>query len=112
VARFALEGSVPGRDGRIRRDGFYSVHNNVFVGDVEYVSWYSAGVRVVDLSNASRPREIAFFIPPPRRDPHGYFFAPNGKRRFPLVWGVYPHEGLVYASDITSGLWIFRVGGL
>ncbi len=112
VARFALEASVPGRDGRIRRDGFYAVHNNVFVGDVEYVSWYSAGVRVVDLSNASRPREIAFFIPPPRRDPHGYFIAPNGKRQFPMVWGVYPHEGLVYASDINSGLWIFRVRDL
>ena len=109
VARFALEGSVPGRDGRIRRDGFYSVHNNVFVGNVEYVSWYSAGVRVVDLSNASKPREIAFFIPPARRDPRGYFIAPNGNRRFPMVWGVYPHEGLVYASDMTSGLWIFRV---
>jgi hypothetical protein len=112
VARFALESAVPGADGRIRRDGFYSVHNNVFVGDVEYVSWYSAGVRVVDLSNASRPREIAFFVPPPRRDPHGYFVAPNGNRRFPMVWGVYPHDGLVYASDINSGLWIFRVADL
>jgi hypothetical protein len=112
IARFALESSVPGRDGRIRRDGFYSVHNNVFVGNIEYVSWYSAGVRVVDLSNPRRPRQRAFFVPPPRRDPHRYFIAPNGNRRFPMVWGVYPHEGLVYASDINSGLWIFRVRDL
>ena len=109
VGRFATENSVRGRDGRIRRDGFYSVHNNVFVGDVEYVSWYSDGVRVVDVSDATAPRELAYFIPPPARDPQGFWQAPNGNRRFPNVWGVYPHGDLVYASDINSGLWIFRV---
>ena len=109
MSRFALEDAVAGRDGRIGRDGRYAVHNNVFVGNVQYVSWYSSGVRVVDLSNAARPREIAHFIPPPARDPQGYWEAPDGSRRFPLVWGVYPYRGLVFASDINSGLWIFRV---
>ena len=108
VGRFATESSVPGRDGRIRRDGFYSVHNNVFVGDVEVVSWYSDGVRIVDLSRPERPRAVGLFVPPPRRDPQGYWVAPNGNRRFPLVWGVAVSGGLVYASDINSGLWIFR----
>jgi hypothetical protein len=27
----------------------------------------------------------------------------------PLVWGVYPWKDLVLASDINSGLWVFRV---
>jgi hypothetical protein len=112
IARFATESSVPGRDGRIRRDGFYSVHNAVIVGDVEVVSWYSDGVRIVSLRNPARPRQIGYFIPPARRDPQGFWRAPNGNRSFPLVWGVVAQDGLVYASDINSGLWIFRSRGL
>ena len=108
LGRFATEASVPGRDGRIRRDGFYSVHNNVFVGDLEVVSWYSDGVRLVDLSNPRRPRQVGYFVPPPRRDPQRFWVAPNGDRSFPLVWGVVVQDGLAYASDINSGLWIFR----
>ena len=112
IGRFATENSVPGRDGRIGRNGFYSVHNNVIVGDVQYVSWYSDGVRIVSLADPRRPREIGYFIPPASRDPQGFWRAPNGNRSFPDVWGVYPHAGLVFASDINSGLWIFRVNGL
>jgi len=108
LGRFATESSVPGRDGRIRHDGFYSVHNNVFVGEVEVVSWYSDGVRIVNLANPRRPRPVGHFVPPPTRDPQGFWVAPNGNRRFPLVWGVAVSGGLVYASDINSGLWIFR----
>jgi hypothetical protein len=108
LGRFATERSVPGRDRRIGRGGFFSVHNNVFVGDVEVVSWYSDGVRIVSLANPRRPREIGRFVPPPARDPQRFWRAPNGARRFPLVWGVHVSGGLVYASDINSGLWIFR----
>ena len=112
IGRFATENSVPGKDGRIGRGGFYSVHNSVVVGDVEVVSWYSDGVRIVDLSNPRRPRGIGFFVPPPRRDPQGFWRAPNGNRRFPLVWGVAVRDDLVYASDVNSGLWIFRARAL
>jgi hypothetical protein len=112
LGRFATESSVPGRDGRIRRDGFYSVHNNVIVGAVEVVSWYSDGVRIVNLANPRRPREIGHFVPPARRDPQRFWRAPNGDRSFPLVWGVAVQGDLVYASDINSGLWIFRADAL
>jgi hypothetical protein len=29
----------------------------------------------------------------------------------PLVWGVFPWKRLVLASDMNSGLWVFRVTG-
>jgi hypothetical protein len=103
---------VPGRDGRIRRDGFYSVHNNVVVGEVDVVSWYSDGVRIVSLAHARRPRSIGYFVPPARRDPQGFWRAPNGARAFPLVWGVAVQGDLVYASDINTGLWIVRASAL
>ena len=87
----------------------YSVHNSEVVrGDQVFASWFSDGVRWVDISNPRRPREIARFVPPRTRDPHG-FFPP-----VTLVWGVKPlHEmNLILASDINSGLWILRAEGL
>jgi hypothetical protein len=113
IGRFATENSVRGRDGRVGTNGIYSVHNNVFATPtLEVVSWYSDGVRLVGLANPARPRQVGYFVPPPAADPQGYMRAPNGNRRFPLVWGVAVQGGLVYASDINSGLWVFRAKAL
>jgi hypothetical protein len=107
VGTFATEDAVPGRDGRLGRPGVYSVHNAVIEGTREYVSWYSAGVRVVDLADPRRPRELAWFVPPAAagRVAAGSFEVDPA----PLVWGVYPYRGVVLASDMRSGLWVFRL---
>ena len=112
VGTFATRSSRPRPRGGVRRDGVYSVHNNVIVGNVEVVSWYSAGVRVVSLADPRRPREVGYFVPPARRDPRRFWLAPNGNRRFAHVWGVSVADGLIFASDINSGLWIFRARAL
>jgi hypothetical protein len=109
LSTFATESAVPGRDGRVATDGIYSVHNAVIRGDREYASWYSDGVRVVDLSDPSRPRELASFVPPPAGPHQTAVTAQGGRRDMPLVWGVYPWKDLVLASDMNSGLWLFRV---
>ena len=109
LSTFATESAVPGKDGRVATDGVYSVHNAVIEGDLEYASWYSDGVRVVDLSDPRRPREIASFVPPPSSPRQSAATAQGGRRDMPVVWGVYPWKDLVLASDMNSGLWIFRV---
>jgi hypothetical protein len=109
LSTFATEASVPGKDDQVRRDGIYSVHNAVLEGDLEYASWYSDGVRVVDLADPRRPKEVAYFIPPPSAPRQTAATAQGGRRDMPLVWGVQPWKGLVLASDMNSGLWIFRV---
>jgi hypothetical protein len=111
LSTFATENTVGGVDGQIPENGYYSVHNNVVVGGVEYTSWYSDGVRIVDLSTPTSPREVGFFIPPPHSDPEGFIEAPDGSDALTMVWGVAVGEdpSVVYASDINSGLWIFRV---
>jgi hypothetical protein len=111
LSTFATESAVPGKDGRVATDGIYSVHNAVVEGDLEYVSWYSDGVRVVDLADPRRPREVAWFVPPPSSPRQTAVTARDGRRDMPLVWGVYPWKGMVLASDMNSGLWIFRVTG-
>jgi hypothetical protein len=109
LSTFGTEAAVPGQDGKVRRDGVYSVHNAVIRGTLEYASWYSDGVRVVDLAAPSRPKEVAFFVPPPGPARQTAATAEGGERGMPLVWGVYPWKDLVLASDMNSGLWVFRV---
>jgi hypothetical protein len=89
--------------------GDYTIHNPLVVGTDVYISWYSDGIRVVDARNPRSPREVAFFVPPAGQNP----VKPSQRgvlTNTAQVWGVgYDHAtGLVYASDMNSGLWILR----
>ena len=109
LSTFATESAVPGNDGKVATDGIYSVHNAVIKGDRSYASWYSDGVRVVDLSDPRNPVEVAWFVPPPSSPRQTAATAQSGRRDMPVVWGVFPWRGMVLASDMNSGLWVFRV---
>ena len=92
--------------------GDYTIHNNVLVGTTLYTSWYSDGVRVIDVANPRAPREVAHFVPPAAQNP----VKPSQRgvlTNAVQVWGVAVDEstGLVYASDMNSGLWIVRRTG-
>ncbi len=89
--------------------GDYVIHNNWPVGTDVYASWYTDGVRVIDTSNPSAPREVAYFVPPATTNP----VKPSQRGTLTnttQVWGVVVDEatGLIYASDMNSGLWILR----
>jgi hypothetical protein len=89
--------------------GDFVIHNNFLVGNTVYSSWYTDGVRVVDVSNPRNPQEVAYFIPPATENP----VKPSQRgvlTNTTQVWGVVvdPATGLVYASDMNSGLWILR----
>jgi hypothetical protein len=84
------------------RPGWFSVHNPVVRGNRLYASWYSDGVRVLDITDPAQPREIGHYVPP---------FEPGTPQRFgafPLNWGVVEHNGLVLLSDMQTGLWVLR----
>jgi hypothetical protein len=85
--------------------GRYSAHNPVVQGDLMFVSWFSDGVRVLDISDPAAPREIASWVPPAGS-------APEAVRNYlgegAQVWGVAVDGDLVVASDINSGLWVLR----
>ena len=91
--------------------GFYRVpragpHNVWAENDVLYVAYYNAGLRAVDISGALRGdlgqqgREIAALA---TSDADAFV------QDRPFTWGPQLHNGLVYASDHTSGLWITRL---
>jgi hypothetical protein len=106
IAEFATSRST--NEGGLGFDGIYSAHDTVLDGSVAISSWYSDGVRIVDLSDPTQPIEIGSFVPPRSRDPVGYWVAPNGATAFPMVWGVDVLNDLIFVSDMNSGLWIVR----
>jgi hypothetical protein len=81
----------------------------MLMGTDVYISWYSDGVRVVDASDPTNLEEVAYFVPPAGQNP----VKPSQRSTLsqtPQVWGVFVDEetGLVYASDMNTGLWILR----
>jgi hypothetical protein len=86
--------------------GRFSAHNPVVHGNLLFVSWFSDGVRVLDIENPAAPREIAAWVPP-------LGSAPEAVRNYlgegAQVWGVAIEGDLVVASDINSGLWVLRL---
>ena len=86
-------------------DGWYTAHHAQVLGDRLYVSWYSDGVRVLDIANPTRPREVGSFIPPAGRS-GGPSIA--GRPDRPFVWGIYARGDVILASDHNTGLYILR----
>jgi len=81
-------------------------HNMWVKGDTLYVSYYNAGLRVVDISGElmgnlyDQGREIAKHIPT-----HHEGRVPNA----PMAWGPQPYKGYIFMSDWNSGLWVYKL---
>ncbi len=75
-------------------------HNGFVRGNRYYMSNYTRGMTVLDISNPQDPRDVGYFDTFPVSD-NGSF---NG------AWGVYPYlpSGNILISDISSGLYIVR----
>jgi hypothetical protein len=97
IASFRTPHSDSGRTG-----GIFTVHNPEVHGDLLYLSWYSDGVRVVDISAPESPGEIASFVPPSEER--------FGEEIPALVWGVHVEGKLVFLSDMTAGLYVLEMG--
>jgi hypothetical protein len=94
----------PRKVGEYRMPG--GAHNMWVEDDVMYIGAYEGGVRAVDVSGELRGsltaqgREIDAVW---TGHPEG--FRPN----LPMAWGAQPHNGVVYTTDINSGLWVTRL---
>ena len=89
--------------------GSWEIHNTEVNGDRAYSSWYSNGIVALDLTNPASPALVGQFVPRASARRTSTF----GRKRFPIVWGVVldPSTGIVYASDMRSGLWIVQPTG-
>ncbi|MFG1702625.1 LVIVD repeat-containing protein [Nonomuraea sp. M3C6] len=82
-----------------------TLHNyNVIPLDRRYVlvsGNYQSGISVVDFTNPAKAREIAYADPAP--------LVPTQLRG---DWSTYWYNGLIYESDITRGLLVWKLSGL
>jgi hypothetical protein len=78
--------------------GQWSVHNPELAGTMVFASWYNDGVRAIDISDPSAPREVASWT------------GEGAPEEAPpvLIWSVVPHGDLLLVSDINFGLYILR----
>lgn len=75
----------------------FSAHNPYIIGNLLVVSWYQAGLVVLDISNPSQPKLLG-----------SYDTFPGNTSGFDGCWGVYPFLGFnrFLLSDLDGGLFI------
>ena len=75
-------------------------HNGFVRGNRYYMSNYTRGLTILDLSNPASPTEAGFF------DTYGA----GNTTIFSGAWGAYPyfHSGTIAVSDINSGLYLLK----
>lgn len=80
-------------------------HNAHIRDGFAYISHYSIGVRIVDISDPYDITEAGFYDT----------YAPDDGGGYDGCWGVYPFfpnsPGLMVASDITGGLYVLEFDG-
>jgi hypothetical protein len=82
-----------------------TVHDPRLRGHVAAFSWYSFGVQLADISRPSEPKLLASFIPEHEIVNPDFFCSTPCTE----VWGAFWHRDYILASDMNSGLWVFRV---
>lgn len=75
-----------------------TIHNIYVRGRYVYMSYYCDGIRIVDLLDPTKPKEVAFYNIAGAGNCNGY----------DSVWGMYPFSRYIYASDMRRGLYIFN----
>ncbi|HSE41406.1 MAG TPA: choice-of-anchor B family protein, partial [Acidobacteriota bacterium] len=89
-------------------------HNGYVVGKKLYLSHYTRGLVIMDVTNPTKIREIAFFDTYPEDDAEHHSPQPlhpgDGATTFNGAWGVYPFlpSGNILISDIERGLFILK----
>ena len=80
-------------------------HNAHIEGDIAFISHYTLGVRIVDLSNPNSLQELGYYDTYPQDD----------AGTFRGCWGAYPFfpnsPDLIVASDFTEGLFVLEYKG-
>ena len=92
--------SFLGELGRYQSRPEVGIHNFELIGDRAYIAYYQDGVRVVDLSDPTRPREVAHYN---TWDPETASSGP-----FSGALGIRVVDGLIYVADSERGLLILR----
>jgi choice-of-anchor B domain-containing protein len=75
-------------------------HNNYVIGNYVYMSHYTSGLRILDISDINNPSEEAYFD----------VYPSNNNSSFDGTWSNYPYynSGTVVVTGIDEGLYILN----
>jgi hypothetical protein len=96
------------------RFGPHNINHHQHHPDVEkqgalmYLTYFNAGLRVFDISNARLPKEVGYFIPP---DPVKRYGPVPDKLVEQTEDVLVDRRGYVYITNKNQGLWILRYTG-
>jgi hypothetical protein len=84
------------------------LHNTEVRGNRAYSAWYSNGIVAIDLSDPTHPIRVGQFVPRTGARPANSLDVGPAE-----MWGVAidPATGIMYASDMRTGLWIVQPTG-
>ena len=80
------------------------IEHNIFIrGDYAYVAWYTAGLRIVNITDPTIPTDAG-----------GYDTSTEPPGSYDGMWACYPYfpSGKIIGSDMQNGLYIFSFTGL
>jgi hypothetical protein len=117
-AEYKLEENTPeycesgeGRDPLNTVATSYSSHNPTLTPDLAFLSWHSAGLEAIDISDPAAPTRAGTFKPEPLASVATEDPALSGGDKV-AMWS-YPvvSDGLIYVIDLRNGLYILRYTG-
>ena len=79
-------------------------------GDLMSITWFNAGLRVFDVSNARQPTEVGYFMPPERPE----MPEQSGTHNSPINWSeevAVDARGNIYLNDDKWGTFILQYTG-
>jgi hypothetical protein len=88
----------------------FTAHNATATASLAFVTWYSAGLQVIDLADPAAPANLVDFRPPPlasvtTEDP-ALGGNPTSMWSYPVI-----KDGLIYVTDSRNGLYVLRYHG-
>ncbi len=78
------------------------VHNVEIYNNLAVVAHYTAGIRILNITDPTNPQEIAWYDTYPT----------NNSANFAGCWGVFmfPSSGKIIGSNIAEGLFVIKIG--
>jgi len=81
-------------DGNMARFGAHQLREKVDEDCLLYVTWFAAGLRIIDISDPANPKERGYFIP-----------KPGDGVKAPLTNDVYKDDrGVLFVTDKERGM--------
>ncbi len=100
------------KHGRFGPHNFHQLFHNPDVqkpGDLAYLTYFNAGLRIFNIRDARQPVEVGWFIPPnPRKRYHS---DPKEALVTSTEDVVVDARGYIYITDKNQGVWILKYAG-